>query len=166
METFKDEGQEGAASLVLGGKVLVIDVDFSIDKTNPLQPKLHVVRAKTAFAIPSNTTGSLDTFLAESIQEFCSEVQKPQDVRSPEIAAKLGGAVVDQLKYLVHLDKLAARQQDGGVRWFVDIDQLCPTLEQFAKEESEMVASWVVLSCSFRVLMCDFKRLNHPSGTA
>ncbi|KAF8070318.1 hypothetical protein FPV67DRAFT_1755245, partial [Lyophyllum atratum] len=154
METFKDDGREGGISVVLGGKVLVIDVDFSVDKNDPLKPRITVSNVKTSYAIAnsegstSNSAGSLslDAFLRASIETFCVEVQKPEDVRNLEEAARLGTIILEQLRYLVMLDRLAARKEDGGLRWFVDLDELCPVLEAFAKSEAEVVASSLSLA--------------------
>ncbi|TFK75347.1 hypothetical protein BDN72DRAFT_513121 [Pluteus cervinus] len=142
METFKDDGRQGSVTLVLGGKVLVIDVDLSIDKSNPSFPRLRVASVKTSYANAQSTTGSfaLDAFLSESIEAFCTEVQKAEESRDPEKAARLGAAVKDYLKYLVLLDGLATRQQDGGTRWFMDIEELYPTLQKLARDESEAIA--------------------------
>jgi hypothetical protein len=151
METFRDEGREGLTCLALGGKVLVVDVDCSIDKTQPLHPVIHVAAVKTSYAVPnessgsSNTDGSpsLDAFLKESIEKFFVEVQKDEDLQNPLEAASLGSLILEYLRYLVMLDRLAERKSDGGIRWFVDIDQLCSILETFAKSEGEVVASYV-----------------------
>ncbi|GLB37276.1 hypothetical protein LshimejAT787_0403270 [Lyophyllum shimeji] len=148
METFKDE-REGGVTAVLGGKVLVIDVDFSVDRTDPPNPRITVSNVKTSYAITnaegstSNSIGStsLDAFLRDSIEVFCIEVQKPEDVRDLEKAARLGQFILGELRYLVMLDRLAARTEDGGLRWFTDLDELCPVLEAFAKSEAEVVAS-------------------------
>ncbi|KAJ7647522.1 hypothetical protein FB45DRAFT_893657 [Roridomyces roridus] len=147
LETYKEDGRE--AGLLLAGTVLVAEVEFSVDRGDPLKPKLDVASVKTSYAIAdsdsgvtSNTSGSisLDAFLAGSIQKFCTEVKKPEEVRDPRQVEKLGNSVRDQLRYLAMLDKLAARKEDGGIRWFVDIDQLCSTLELFSKSEAEAVA--------------------------
>ncbi|KAG6811992.1 hypothetical protein H0H92_004957 [Tricholoma furcatifolium] len=153
METFKDDGRQGGVSVVLGGKVLVVDVDFSLSTTDPNKPTLTVSSVKTSFAITnadgttSNSGGSplLDAFVCGSIQKFCSEVQKAEEVRNHEEAAKLGAAVAEHLQYLVMLDKLAARKDDGGLQWFTALDSLCPTLEAFATSEAEVVASSLAL---------------------
>ncbi|KAJ7502805.1 hypothetical protein B0H11DRAFT_1986434 [Mycena galericulata] len=148
MESYKEDGRE--ASMLLAGTVLVVEVEFSVNSDEPLKPKLDVASVKTSYAIAdsdsgvtSNTDGSisLDAFLAGSIQKFCTELEKPEDMRNPREVAKLGGVVLDHLRYLVMLDKLAARKEDGGVRWFVDIDQLCSILENFSKSEAEAVTS-------------------------
>ncbi|KAJ7590744.1 hypothetical protein C8J56DRAFT_541069 [Mycena floridula] len=143
MEMFRDEG---SLSLVLGGKVLVIDVDFSIDKSNPLEPVLAVENVKTSYADASglpNTDGSisLDAFLKQDMRNFCAEVQKEEESRNPVQAAKLGTIILDHLRYLVTLDRLAARKDDGGIKWFVDLDQLCSVLENFAKDEAKVIAN-------------------------
>lgn len=148
METYKEDGRE--AGMLLAGTVLVMEVEFSINREEPLSPKLDVASVKTSYAIPnsesgltSNTDGSvsLDAFLAGTIQKFCNELKRPEDERDPREVARLGVAVLDQLRYLVMLDRLAAQKDDGGVRWFVDIDQLCSILENFSKSEAEAVAS-------------------------
>jgi hypothetical protein len=148
METYKEDGRE--AGMLLAGTVLVMEVEFSVNREEPLNPKLDVASVKTSYAIPnsdsgvtSNTDGSisLDAFLAGTIQNFCTELKKSEEVRDPRQVAKLGVAVLEQLRYLVMLDRLAARKDDGGVRWFVDIDQLCSILENFSKSEAEAVAS-------------------------
>ncbi|KAJ7668419.1 hypothetical protein DFH06DRAFT_1181631 [Mycena polygramma] len=148
METYKEDGRE--AGMLLAGTVLVMEVEFSVNREEPLNPVLDVASVKTSYAIPnsdsgvtSNTDGSvsLDAFLAGTIQKFCNELKKPEEARDPRQIAKLGRvAVLDQLRYLVMLDRLAARKDDGGVRWFVDIDQLCSILETFSKNEAEAVA--------------------------
>ncbi|KAF7375971.1 hypothetical protein MSAN_00011700 [Mycena sanguinolenta] len=148
METYKEDGRE--AAMLLAGTVLVMEVEFSMNREDPVDPKLDVASVKTSYAIPnsesgltSNTDGSvsLDAFLAKTIQQFCSELKKPEETRDPREVARLGTGVLDQLRYLVMLDRLAARKDDGGVRWFVDIDQLCSILENFSKSEAEIVAS-------------------------
>ncbi|KAJ3749186.1 hypothetical protein DFH05DRAFT_1475820 [Lentinula detonsa] len=146
METFKDEVGEGSISFVFGGKVLVVDLELSIDRADPLDPKIRVSKAKTSYAIsnPEATTMdgslSLDAFLKDSFQCFFAEVQKPDEQRDPVEAAKLGSVILDHFRYLVMLDRLAERKEDGGVRWFVDVDQLCTVVETFAKSEAEAVA--------------------------
>ncbi|KAJ7755727.1 hypothetical protein DFH07DRAFT_743050 [Mycena maculata] len=147
MEAYKEDGRE--FGMLLAGTVLVMEVDFSINREDPLNPKIDVASVKTSYAlsdtesgVTSNTDGSisLDAFLAGSIQKFCTELKKSEEVRDPRQVAKLGAVVLDQLRYLVMLDKLAARKEDAGVRWFVDIDQLCSILERFSKTEAEAVA--------------------------
>ncbi|KAG6866629.1 hypothetical protein C0991_000739 [Blastosporella zonata] len=149
METFKDDGRQGSISVVLGGKVVVVDVDFSIDAVDPDKPRITVSSVKTSYAITSSDgttsnsggSASLDGFLRDSIANFCDEVQKPEDIRNLDKAARLGVTVTEQLQYLVMLDKLAARRDDGGLRWFTGLDTLCPILEAFATSEAEVVAS-------------------------
>lgn len=153
METFRDdESREGVVSFVLGGKVLVIDLDFSIDSSDPANPNVAVASVKTSYADASgapNTEGSvsLDAFLRNSMQKFCDEVHKDEDQQNPLEAARLGSLVQDHLRYLVMLDRLAERKLDGGNRWFVDVDGLCTILENFARSEAQVVASSVNNSC-------------------
>ncbi|KAJ7039222.1 hypothetical protein C8F04DRAFT_1087546 [Mycena alexandri] len=147
MEAYKEDGRE--AAMLLAGTVLVVEVEFSLNREDPLNPKLDVASVKTSYAIPnsdsgitSNTDGSisLDAFLAGTIQNFCTELKKSEETRDPQEVARLGVVILDQLKYLVVLDRLAAHKDDGGVRWFVDVDQLCSILENFSKSEAEVVA--------------------------
>ncbi|EDR09142.1 uncharacterized protein LACBIDRAFT_296470 [Laccaria bicolor S238N-H82] len=146
METFKDDSREGdVIAIVLGGKVVVVDIDFAFDRENSLKPIIKVLNVKTSYAIASNGSShndprsvSLDTCLAQSIQNFCIEVQRDENVRSPLEAARLGKNVLEQLKYLVVLDTLA---QTGGIKWFVDMHELGHVLEEFARSEANSVAS-------------------------
>jgi len=131
--------------VVLGGKALVIDVEFTITKENPLKPKLKLAGVKTSNAlmagssIPTTST-FLDTFLADGILAYCEEMQKEEAERDSERAADLRRTVIEHLKYLVVLDGLASREDDGGIRWFTDIDELCPHLKKVASLESATVA--------------------------
>ncbi|KAF5351782.1 hypothetical protein D9756_007426 [Leucocoprinus leucothites] len=150
MESFKDDGRAGNVTVMLGGKVLVVDVDISISTEDPSRPRARVASVKTSYATSdeasgnsSNTKGSisLDAFLAQSVQKYCDEVQKPEDVRDAVRAAKLASNVQQQLRYLVMLDRLAEKKDGARAAWFVDTDQLCPKVEAFAKSEAEVVAS-------------------------
>lgn len=152
METFKDEGREGSVSLVFGGKVLVIDIDFVIERTDPLPPTLRISNVKTSYAIPgaeSNTEGSnsLDAFLCHSMQAFCIEIQRPEAELDPLEAARLGIIINDHLQYLVILDRFADRKEDGGLRWFVEVDKLCRVVEEFAHAEAKIIASYAFSLC-------------------
>lgn len=158
METFKDDSRDGGVSVVLGGKVLVVDVDFSLEVGDVSAPKIKVSSVKTSYAMSNAASGptstsrgsiSLDAFLHDSIEKFCIEVQKPEEARNPEEAAKIGLDILKQLRYLVMLDRLAARKNDGGLRWFVDVDELCPILEIFAKSEGDVVASYVLYNSDY-----------------
>ena len=150
METFRDDEREGRMVVVLGGKVLVVDVDFAIDRADPLIPRIDVVGVKTSYAIPNGASSSitdsptsLEVLLADSIQAFCIEVQKHEELRQPREAARLGKVVVDHLSYLMTLDKFALRKEDGGIRWFADVHQVGLTSEKLAKAEAQSVASCV-----------------------
>lgn len=148
-----DNGREGGITVVLGGKVLVVDVDLTVDRTNTLKPNVKVSNVKTSYAISNAMSGStsnagnstsLDGLLYGTIERFYIEVQKAEGVRNSEEVARFGANILEQLRYLVMLDRLAAGKADGGLRWFADVDQFCPTLERFAKSEGEVVASYVL----------------------
>jgi hypothetical protein len=174
METFVDNGRGGGITVVLGGKVLVVDVDLSVDKMDALQPNVKVSNVKTSYAI-SNTSGStsgagnstsLDALLHGTIERFYVEVQKAEGIRNSEDAARFGANILEQLRYLVMLDRLAAGKEDGGLRWFADVDQLCPILEGFAKSEADVVASYVLFfQFLYSLLMTTQIVVRHPCTT-
>lgn len=148
METFKEEERDGRMTVVLGGKVLVVDVDLAIDRADPDKPVVSVAAVKTSYAIPnvatSSTTqgsASLDGFLADRVRAFLAEVQKePREQDSVE-AARLGTLCSESLKYLMRLDKLALDEGEGGLRWFSDIDGLAQETERFAVSECQAITS-------------------------
>ncbi|PFH52025.1 hypothetical protein AMATHDRAFT_57707 [Amanita thiersii Skay4041] len=148
MESFKDDGRGGNITVLFGGKVLVIDVDLAVDQRHPEKRRLDVVGVKTSYAATNdsannNSNGSpyLDKFLAGSIQRFLSDVQDGDIPIDIVVAAKRAELILDQLRYLVLLDGLAAKKGGGGVKWFVDLDQLFPMLEGLAKEEAVVIAT-------------------------
>ncbi|KAF8626820.1 hypothetical protein AX15_004654 [Amanita polypyramis BW_CC] len=142
MEAFKDEGREGIVTVLLGGKVLVIDVDFTIDRSTE-EPRIKNVSTKTSYATgsSSNANGSpyLDKLLSKSIQNFCSQVQNGH--LDPVKAAAAVKLISQQLQYLVLLDSLAARKDSAGAKWFTDLDEQYSTLENLAREEAVVIAS-------------------------
>ncbi|KAG2015904.1 hypothetical protein CC2G_009126 [Coprinopsis cinerea AmutBmut pab1-1] len=144
LQAFLDDTKpKDTPTIILGGNVIVVDIDFVIERTNPLKPRVSVSRVKTSYAIPSaqSTSTALDGFLLNIIQAFCVEVQQPEDVRDPQKAAKLGENVLLQLQYLVMLDQLTQRQHDGGLKWFTALDEVGPTVEGFAVKEASAIAS-------------------------
>ncbi|KAK7692557.1 hypothetical protein QCA50_004187 [Cerrena zonata] len=150
METFKDDAKNGHVSALFGGKVLVMDIDFSIGQSNEAVPILGVTHVKTSYAVPngpantSNIAGSasLDSFLTDCLRRFVVEVQKDEESQNIMEAARLGSLIADHMKYLMKQDQLAAREGDNGLRWFNGIDRLvADILEPFATKEAERVAS-------------------------
>ncbi|KDQ57704.1 hypothetical protein JAAARDRAFT_35389 [Jaapia argillacea MUCL 33604] len=155
MESFKEEERDGRMTVVLGGKVLVVDIEMAVDRSDPRKPKIDVGSAKTSYAVPSGSSGattntdgstSLDGFLASSIRAFFVEVQKDEEMQDCLEAARLGKVVADSLEYLMTLDKLASKEGDGGLRWFSHIDKLASTIEPFAKSEAEAISSNLALT--------------------
>ena len=150
MEAFKEEERNGHMTVVLGGKVLVIDIELAIDRADPTKPGVSVATVKTSYAIPnvatSSTTqgsASLDGFLADRVRAFLVEVQKePREQDSVE-AARLGALCSESLKYLMRLDQLALEEGEGGLRWFSDIDALAQDSERFAVSECQAITSYV-----------------------
>ncbi|KAL6308090.1 hypothetical protein BKA93DRAFT_871257 [Sparassis latifolia] len=146
MEAFREEERDGRMTVVLGGKVLVLDIDFLVDRTDPEKPSIRVATLKTSYAIPNGSAGSttgyslsLDGFLAGSLQAFLTEVQKESDVQDSIEAGRLGMLFSEHLSYLMKLDQLALSEGDGGLRWFKDIDNLVLAVEQFATSEANAV---------------------------
>jgi hypothetical protein len=153
METFTDEEREGRMTMVLGGKVVVVDIDFAIDRSDPLAPSIDVTGTKTSYAVPNGPFASamngsilLDDLLARNVRSFCEEIQKGEEIRQPRVAAQRAKVVIEHLCYLMMLDKLAMQEGDKGIRWFVDMLELGSKVDQFAKLEATSVASCV--SCS------------------
>ncbi|KAI0789099.1 hypothetical protein C8Q75DRAFT_718813 [Abortiporus biennis] len=150
METFREDEREGHMTVVFGGKILVIDIDFLVDRSMPLLPSLGVAAVKTSYAVPnaaaatSTTTGgsvSLDGFLADHIRSFLTEVQKEEQFQDTIEAARIGKQFSEHLKYLMKLDQLAVPEGDSGLRWFRGVDQLATEiLEPFATKEAQVVA--------------------------
>lgn len=159
METFKDNlMRDGDWTVVLGGKVLVLDIDFSFDRVlDPKKPRIGVERLKTSYAAPNNITdgsitantegsSSLNALLAGAIRAFLVEVQKDPETQDAVEAERLGKIVVSHLKYLMMLDKLATRKEEdgGGIRWFVDADELGAGVEKCARSEADAIVTYVV----------------------
>lgn len=157
METFREEERDGRLTLVLGGKVLVIDIDLSIARPTDAQghPQIRVgiANVKTSYAVPNGgSTGttmqgsvSLDGLLRDSFGLFLDEVQKTSstegDGQDGVRAAKVGATCQEHLKYLMMLDHLALTEGDAGLKWFGDADQLASGVERFAMNEAQAIAS-------------------------
>lgn len=170
METWKEElERESKMTIVLAGKVLVLDIDLSLrrpsdsiedqdqDEVGTACPCVEVKSFKTSYAVPNgapdgstiNTDGSssLDALLLDNISTFLTEVQRDteaRDVLALEVE-RLGKVLVGHLKYLMMLDRLATRKdsEGGGIRWFAGIDELGVRVEKSAKGEADVVASCV-----------------------
>ena len=146
MEAFNEPGSDGRIAVVLGGKVLVVDIIFAVDRTDPVKPVIDVSSLKTAYAIPNSTadssTGnsiSMDGFLAGALRAFLKEVQKEDAVRDNVEAARIGSVLSDHLSYLMKLDHLALSEGDGGLRWFTVIDRMAVDVENLASREANIL---------------------------
>ena len=157
LETFKDDSTQGdvqITTITSGGKVLVVDVDFKFHReiVQGGGPSVEVTRVKTSYALTSQETGSsdnalgsltLDHFLQNTIQAFLMEVHRDSEVRDPQKATRLGKDILLQLQYLVLVDRLAARPNDGGLKWFIGLDEVYPGLESLALKEADFIQSYV-----------------------
>ncbi|TFK25519.1 hypothetical protein FA15DRAFT_703621 [Coprinopsis marcescibilis] len=144
LQAYKDDSRgKDPPTTILGGKVLVVDIDFVIERKNPNRPRIKVSRVKTNYAVPSDQlpSASLDEFLSRAIQAFCVEVQQSEDKQDPQAAARLGDNVLLQIQYLAMLDQLTQRQHDGGLKWYTALDEISPNLLGFASKEAGVVAS-------------------------
>lgn len=145
MEAFNDQETDGRIPVVLGGKVLVVDIEFSVDRKHPSRPFIDVATLKTAYAIPGTSDGnsghsrSLDAFLAGAIRAFLTEVQKDDDKRDSVEAARLGKFLSNHLSYLMKLDHLALTESEGGLRWFSFIDKMSLEIENIARKEADVI---------------------------
>lgn len=145
MEAFKEAETNGKITLVLGGKVLVVDIEFAVDRSEVERPKLSVTGLKTSYATPvggATTEGSdsMNCFLMGCIREFIEEAHKPLGEQDTKKAGKLIRGFFAHMQYLMKLDGMATQEGDSGLRWFNDIDGLALTAEGRAKTEAQIIA--------------------------
>lgn len=145
MEAFPEAESNGRRTIILGGKVLVLDVDFI------MHPTVDVAAVKTSYAVPSSGTSgsasaSLSGYLEDVLREWLRSVQS--EVVTGIKTARLGRKVLESLTYLMKLDRLAEKEGDKGIQWFSDQDALGQKLEGFARTEAQVVAQYV-LAASF-----------------
>lgn len=140
MQVFK-EAHENRETVVLGGKLLVIDIDFAI-----AVPYMEVITLKTSWAVanshssvPATTEGSplLDAFLKRCIDAYLEEIQGRQE---PLEVERRGRVVSEQLTYLMMLDKLAAEEGGAGVKRLKEMERIAGIAEEVAKGEITGVA--------------------------
>ncbi|THH00798.1 hypothetical protein EW026_g1786 [Hermanssonia centrifuga] len=146
MEAFKEE-REGHVTMMLGGKVIVVDIDIALDRSVMDNPSMDLSSVKTSYAVPNGAAGSttagsasLDGYLNDSLRAFLSEVQKDEELQDPEEAARIGARIADDFRYLMDMDQLAFREAENGLRWFNIMDLLSVEAERFAQKEAESVA--------------------------
>ena len=147
MEVFKEVGADGKITLIFGDKVLVVDIEFSVDRSDETHPKLSVIALKTSYASPVNgatTKGSasMNGFLMDYIREFIAEAHKPLGEQGTKKAGKLIRGFLAHMQYLMKLDGIATQEGDGGLRWLNDIDALALTADGRAKTEAQSIAKY------------------------
>lgn len=144
MDAFPEAEDDGKRTITLGGKVLVLDVELVV------RPEMKIASVRVSFAVPSEgsqtTEGSasLGAIFYDGLQAFVDEVLKGE-AADPVEAAKIGYHVQDGLKYLMELDRLAATEDDSGIRWFQGVDRLGVMLESVARMESDALKQYVQL---------------------
>lgn len=149
MESFTEDKKDGRVTMVLGGKVLVIDVELIIQHT-PSPPRIELTSIKTSHALPSGTSSgvnalaersaSLDEMLYLTWRKYLDVVQR-NDADSATQAAHVVRDIHSQLTYLMKLDELASQEGDKGIRWFSDVGLMCSVAEQILKTEASVVNS-------------------------
>jgi hypothetical protein len=114
--------EAAAGTLVLGGKVLVLDVALIPEPT---------VHASYAGSAEGRDSPAIDAFFSRLV----SDVSKGGD----------GRRLRDALGYLMRLDELAAHEGNGGARWFCEVDALAKELGKFTQAEATFLAQCVSL---------------------
>ncbi|KAH9013577.1 hypothetical protein EDB85DRAFT_2158086 [Lactarius pseudohatsudake] len=109
--------EAAAGTLVLGGKVLVLDVALIPEPT---------VHASYAGSAEGRDSPTMDAFFSRLV----SGVSKGGD----------GRRLRDALGYLMRLDELAAHEGNGGARWFSEVDALAKELAKFTQAEAAFLA--------------------------
>ncbi|KAH9032650.1 hypothetical protein EDB84DRAFT_1578531 [Lactarius hengduanensis] len=112
--------EAAAGTLVLGGKVLVLDVALIPEPT---------VHASYAGSAEGRDSPTMDAFFSRLV----SGVSKGGD----------GRRLRDALGYLMCLDELAAHEGNGGARWFSEVDVLAKELAKFTQAEAAFLAQCV-----------------------
>ncbi|KAL5523559.1 hypothetical protein ACEPAG_7732 [Sanghuangporus baumii] len=149
MEVFKEEDKNGKMTVMLGGKVLVIDIDLSIQSSPSSSPRrIMVSNVKTSHALPSgnsvNTLAersfSLDAFILRTWNDYLNEVQK-SDADSSSRAGQISRDIQSHLSYLMKLDNLASSEGDQGIRWFNDTGLINAVTDRISKAEVDALSS-------------------------
>ncbi|KAH9166258.1 hypothetical protein EDB89DRAFT_2076031 [Lactarius sanguifluus] len=109
--------EAAAGTLVLGGKVLVLDVALIPEPT---------VHASYAGSAEGRDSPTMDAFFSRLV----SGVSKGGD----------GRRLRDALGYLMRLDELAAHEGNGGARRFSEVDVLAKELAKFTQAEAAFLA--------------------------
>ena len=147
METFKEAETDGKITLILGGKVLVMDIELFVDRSDEENPRLSVIALKTSYASPisgATTEGSasMNGFLMDYIREFIMEAHKPLGGQDTNKAGKLIKGFLAHMQYLMKLDGMATQEGHSGLRWFNSVDELAATAEGRAKTEAQNIARY------------------------
>ncbi|KAL5528641.1 hypothetical protein ACEPAF_7777 [Sanghuangporus sanghuang] len=151
MEVFKEEeDKNGKMTVMLGGKVLVIDIDLSIQRNAPTSSPRRIVvsNVKTSHALPSGNSGntlaersfSLDAFILRTWNDYLNEVQKG-DADSSSRAGQISRDIQSHLSYLMKLDNLASSEGDQGIRWFNDTGLINAVTDRISKAEVDALSS-------------------------
>ena len=150
MEFFKEEeDKSGKMTIMLGGKVLVIDIDLAIQRNaaNSRAHQISVTNVKTSHALPTGNSGnalaerstSLDAHILRTWNSYLEEVQR-NDVDSSMHAAQISRDIDSHLSSLMKLDALASREGDQGIRWFNETGLLSVVTDRVSKTEADSLS--------------------------
>ena len=128
--------ETAAGTLVLGGKVLVLEVALIPE------PSVHASYAESA---EGRDSPAIDAFFSRLV----SDVSK----------GRYGHRLHDALGYLMRLDELSVHEGNEGARWFGEVDVLAKELARFTRAQAGFLAQCVPLSLPTCQLPFHFRHL-------
>jgi hypothetical protein len=155
METFREEESAGRIPILLGGKVLVLDIDLSVDQTDTEVSIVKASGVKTSYASVDGATptasssASLAGLIQDSLNALFDAAQTEEDVRDVLHVAELAKRIRGHFTYLMQLDQLALAEGSSGLRWFTALDELSSHLEKSASARAQQTARRVPLHSQY-----------------
>ncbi|KAI6033203.1 hypothetical protein F5J12DRAFT_799434 [Pisolithus orientalis] len=173
MEAFVDSpGGSSMTTIVLAGKVLVLDVDID-----------GRVLVKTSFAIGNNVPNGtavapeLDAFLAREVSRWVEAAKYASQGESfpsmpgepAVVAAICARTLLGHMRYLKNLDSLADSEGERGIRWFMEP---VVALQHFMSKAGDQYPSGsktvpldkLLVQRAFPILYLNFPSLLHLRG--
>ena len=147
MEMFKEDEKNGRMTLMLGGKILVIEVELNVRRIT-LEQRISVSNVKTSHALPSGgsenalaeRSASLDAFILQTWNSYLEEVQSHNTENSMR-ASLLARDIQENLEYLMKLDSLAVMEGNQGIRWFNDLGLMTTITENITRTEANSLVT-------------------------
>ncbi|GJJ06302.1 hypothetical protein Clacol_000493 [Clathrus columnatus] len=149
MQVYTDRETENKITLILSGKILVLDIDIKVYHNPNIHLEMVSLKSTQAFPLDAAaatapslpTSGSfIDDFILKTFREYLVEIQKDSKDINVEHISKLCRSLKRDLHHLMKLDNLAQRIQEGGSRWFTEVDDLSSVAKQLAPKEAVTVA--------------------------